>query len=86
MSRVGDRVFADDEYVGVVEKEFICTWGRRKGRLHSIQVSCMYVTFKRIRVPGILYWSGTHKRWTNKLRSDVTYTLLRGSQVERVLA
>lgn len=77
MSLVGDRVDADGEYVGVVEKEFRRTWGRRKGDVQSIQVSGMDVTFRRIRNPGILFWCETRKKWMNKLRPDVAYTLRR---------
>ena len=77
MTLVGDRVHADGEYVGVVEREFRRTWGRRKGDVQSIQVSGMDVTFRRIRNPGILFWSEARKKWMNKLHPDVTYTVRR---------
>lgn len=85
MTLVGACVHADGEYVGVVEKEFRRTWGRRKGDVQSIQVSGMDVTFRRIRHPGILFWSEARKKWMNKLRPDVTYTVRR-SKVKWMLA
>ena len=75
MSLVGDYVHADGEYVGVVEKEFRRTWGRRKGHVQSIQVSGMDVAFKRIRLPGVLFWCETRKKWMNKLSPHVAYTV-----------
>lgn len=77
---IGYHVSADGEHVGVVEREFVCTWGPRRGLIHSVQVSGMDVVWKRIRIPGILYWSSRKRgdgRWVNRLRPDVRYTLRR---------
>ena len=78
-SLVGQQVFEDDHYVGIVEREFVCTWGRRKGLIQSIQVSGMDVTWKRSHIPGILYWSGT---WKNKLNPFANYSV--GTSRKRV--
>ena len=74
MSLVGHRVLVDGgTYVGTVEREYYCTWGRRKGSVHSIQVSGMEVRWRRIYLPGILYWS--KGRWRNKLWPEAEYTV-----------
>ena len=75
MPRVGDRVLLDgDTYVGIVERVFYRTWGRRKGSVQSIQVSGMDVWWKRIHVPGILHWS--NGRWKNKGCQRALYTVV----------
>lgn len=73
--RVGQRVLLDDtEYVGDVERIFVRTWGKRRGAVHSIQITGMDVQWRRIRVPGILYFS--EGNWINKLFPTAKFTVV----------
>ncbi len=74
-SLVGQNVFLDHNCLGRVEKEFICTWGKRKGMINSIQVSGMDVKWRKIHIPGILYFSVKKRKWINKLNINGIYSV-----------
>lgn len=63
--KVGKRVFENDKCIGKVERVFTCTWGRRKGSVHSIQVSGCDIEHRRFTVPGVLFWSVAEGCWKN---------------------
>ena len=63
--KVGKRVFENDKCIGKVERVFTCTWGCRKGSVHSIQVSGCDVVHRRFTVPGVLFWSVAEGCWKN---------------------
>ena len=73
---LGSDVFANGEYVGKVERVFMCTWGKRKGRINSVEVSGMHTC---IGTNGVLYWNASKCRWQNRLwqGDDVVFNIVK---------
>lgn len=63
--KVGQQVFEDGVCIGHVERVFICTWGRRKGLVHSIQLSGRDIVRRRFTLSGVLFWSVAEGCWKN---------------------
>ena len=72
---MGDAVYEEGVRIGRVEHLFWAVSKRRKGLVHSVQISGCDVVTKRWTLLGVLYWSPARRRWVNKLRPTLSYQI-----------
>lgn len=82
MVAVGDTVRdAAGTRVGTVHRVYRCTWGRRRGRVHSVSLNDRISVRLRgarryVEMRTVLFWSDATSAWHDRLARGTVYTIV----------